>query len=351
MMTAALQKYYDSIDLRRDVESVVLRYPISVPSKQRVAILVGQVLESQLPLENLIDEVNNEIGDSKVAAQISAGLVQTVFRQFMDVYPEAQPLYDTWYHMGGDMPLTEAEVEKLVAKAESLLSVENLKIASTIAPQNPKLPLQRAMTEYPMLGQQTISSEMVKLRSQIAPVRGTLYNWIKAYRDELGVRKHDTIERTNFLFTSENGKKLTSEEKDRMHHVIEALEDGVAVEVDAKRQAIVWPGGAQSPRMPVPSIGESSKSSSVPLQSLQSQERVVEDAQIEITAAPYTASPVSVAATGTLGKVSFSTNHVLPSETPEYTGSELVDTWLAENQTPAADPVPTIPQASRNMRM
>ena len=351
MMTAALQKYYDSIDLRRDVESVVLRYPISVPSKQRVAVLVGQVLESQLPLENLIDEVNNEIGDSKVAAQISAGLVQTVFRQFMDVYPEAQPLYDTWYHMGGDMPLTEAEVEKLVAKAESLLSVENLKIASTIAPQNPKLPLQRAMTEYPMLGQQTISSEMVKLRSQIAPVRGTLYNWIKAYRDELGVRKHDTIERTNFLFTSENGKKLTSEEKDRMHHVIEALEDGVAVEVDIRRQSIVWPGVMQSPQVAEVRVPDVQKNSSVPLQSLQSQVHEVDDAELEITAAPYTVAPPAAPTSGPMGRVSFSTNHVLPSETPEYTGSELVDTWLAENQTPAADLAPATPPTARNMRM
>jgi hypothetical protein len=338
-----LYEYVTSNELQIDTERAWIPLQLSETQNYQISALIGvELLSGSVDQSRFLSGLVGIIPE-EIAHALIRRINHFVFnKDFIGEFP------DEGWHINNEV---EQSTERMVQAVDAWYFMVPQKDEPIIAPRNPKLPLQRAMTEYPMLGQQTISSEMVKLRSQIAPVRGTLYNWIKAYRDELGVRKHDTIERTNFLFTSENGKKLTAEEKDHMHHVIEALEDGVAVEVDIKRQAIVWPGVMQSQQVAEVRVPDVQKSSSVPLRALQSQERVVDDAQIEITAAPYTVAPPAAPTSGPMGRVSFSTNHVLPSETPEYTGSELVDTWLAENQTPAADPAAATPPTARNMRM
>lgn len=334
-------------EIRKSLLHIYLAYGLRPEQYIGITSLVDDIIEYRLQPQVLLQMRGAEFG-------VSDGVAQTIgYLILQDVLSSTMPdLVGPLLLKTDPVLVPPIQNEMTLNREVDQIFLPDIEVVSpTITPQNPRLPLQRAMTEYPMLGQQSISADMVKLRSQIAPVRGTLYNWIKAYRDELGVRKHDTIERTNFLFTSENGKKLSTEEKDHMHHVIEALEDGVAVEVDVKRQSIVWPGVMQSQQVAEVRVPDVQKNSSVPLQSLQSQERMVDDTQLEITAAPYTVTSPAASASGPMGRVSFSTNHVLPSETPEYTGSELVDTWLAENQTPAADPAPATPPTARNMRM
>ncbi len=104
-----------------------------------------------------------------------------------------------------------------------------------------KLQILQALSQYPNLGNQNITTERIRIKSQPEPVRGSLYNWIKCYRDELGIGQHSTVERGQFLFRSDNGKRLTPEERERINLILKSIEENYALDIDPEKQVIVFP--------------------------------------------------------------------------------------------------------------
>ncbi|MBP7811398.1 MAG: hypothetical protein KA054_00980 [Candidatus Moranbacteria bacterium] len=98
-----------------------------------------------------------------------------------------------------------------------------------------------ALSQYPQLGQQTITETRIKLKTSVELVRGSLINWLKYYRDELGVGYHDAMLRGQFLFRSQNGIKLTNEERSRIGILLRSIEDRELIEIDTEHQVLVFP--------------------------------------------------------------------------------------------------------------
>lgn len=97
-----------------------------------------------------------------------------------------------------------------------------------------------ALSKYPYIGNQPITTDTIKLKSQVALVRPTLTNWLKNYRDELGIGMHDAVARAKFLFESQNTKKLPSIERDRIHTLVRSLEDNELLNIDTKKEVILF---------------------------------------------------------------------------------------------------------------
>jgi hypothetical protein len=117
-----------------------------------------------------------------------------------------------------------------------------------------KMPLLQALSKYENLGNQLITNERIKIKSQPEPVRPSLLYWIKYYRDELGIGHHSTVDRGNFLFRSENGKRLSPEERERVNLVLKSVEENYPVDIDTEHSEIIFPAFvAPAPRpQPVP---------------------------------------------------------------------------------------------------
>jgi hypothetical protein len=122
-------------------------------------------------------------------------------------------------------------VEEEEAAESVVLHPENLK----------KYTLLDALARFPNIGNQFITSESIKLKNQVTPVRPSLSNWLKNYRDEIGIGKHDAVARAGFLFESSNTRKLSSEERERLHAVVRSLEDNELLEINIKTQEILFP--------------------------------------------------------------------------------------------------------------
>lgn len=131
-------------------------------------------------------------------------------------------------------------------KVEEVPEEEVLKhVATTV-----RLPLLQALSKYEQLGNQLITEERLKLKSQAETVRPSLLYWIKYYRDELGVGHHSSVDRGNFLFRSENGKKLTPEERERVNLVLRSVEENIPLDIDTEQSIILFP--AFVPPAPAP---------------------------------------------------------------------------------------------------
>ncbi len=104
-----------------------------------------------------------------------------------------------------------------------------------------KLQILEALSQYPNLGNQNITESRIRIKSQPEPVRGSLYNWIKYYRDELGIGQHSTLERGQFLFRSENSKNLPIEERERINLILKSIEENYTLDIDIDKQVIIFP--------------------------------------------------------------------------------------------------------------
>jgi hypothetical protein len=212
-------------------------------------------------------------------------------------------------------------------------------------PVTESLPLLQAITKYEKLSQQIITNERIRVKSQQEPVRPSLVNWIKCYRDELGVGFHDSVQRGTFLFRSENCKRLTPPERERVNLILKSIEESYPLPIDTGRSEIVFPEyaalhpqAAATPAPHIPSISPTRALAEEGLQPLSRRMAVPENAPARIPSAasapanegplrgaylgggmgifkngPQEIAPQSQEASGA-GEVSFSSNHVFPAE-------------------------------------
>ncbi|TAK96555.1 hypothetical protein EPO05_01690 [Patescibacteria group bacterium] len=111
-----------------------------------------------------------------------------------------------------------------------------------------QLSISEAIRRYKGVGEQLVSANPLKLRIFPSPVKPSIKNWIADYQDNLGVQKHEMMERGNYLFHSENTKRLTAGERQKLGIVLKSLDDNSPVLVNPELQEIVFPrmeGGAQ----------------------------------------------------------------------------------------------------------
>ena len=109
------------------------------------------------------------------------------------------------------------------------------------AKQTATLILLGALAQYPRINDQALTSNRLQVRNEKEQVRGSVRNWLRAYRDVVGARNHTAIERGQFLFHSENTKKLASAERDRLALVLKSLDDNEILTIDVEKQEIVFP--------------------------------------------------------------------------------------------------------------
>ncbi len=105
-----------------------------------------------------------------------------------------------------------------------------------------------ALVKYPKINDQQITGERIRIRSEKDTVRGTVRNWLRAYRDVVGVRKHEAMERGQFLFQSENAKRLPQSERDRVALLLKSLDESEPLSINADRQEIIFPAMSNSTR-------------------------------------------------------------------------------------------------------
>jgi hypothetical protein len=133
------------------------------------------------------------------------------------------------------------EKSKQIANRVIRNIIEDKSIEETHQKSLVKLSLSQALKEYPKLENQQITNDFLKLHYSEFPSRPTIKNWITDYYQNLGVGNHGIMERGNFLYHSENCKKLTSVERQKLALIFKSLSENMPLAIDAEKQQIVFP--------------------------------------------------------------------------------------------------------------
>lgn len=113
---------------------------------------------------------------------------------------------------------------------------ENFAVA---AAQRIKLPLAKALEQYRKLGEQGLTTNPLKLKYFETPVRPSIKNWITDFHDNMGAGKHGAIDRGNYLYHSENGKKLTPLERQKLSSILKSLDENSPLTIDPEKQIVI----------------------------------------------------------------------------------------------------------------
>lgn len=202
-------------------------------SNDRKNILTAE----EMPIK--IQELQQKTGCSDVAIEGTSVLIRWVFFDEID---------EEGFHLGlKDLFGDKAEQafdfiqKEIMTLKPTLRAEEREEVVPQLQTTAVRMPLLQALSKYEQLGNQLITSERIRVKSQSEPVRPSLLYWIKYYRDELGIGHHDTVQRGDFLFRSENGKRLSAEERERVNLVLKSVEENFPLEIDTERSEIVFP--------------------------------------------------------------------------------------------------------------
>ncbi|HWQ59893.1 MAG TPA: hypothetical protein VN420_01950 [Candidatus Fimivivens sp.] len=209
---------------------------------------LGSIFIKETPLDDYPKLI---AGEAKVSPEVAYGVAyevnQRIFLKFPEYFTDAVRLGKEWEAKKSAPTVSLEEAKKKVFELEPWLlekdedEEEAAEEQALVEASREKLPLLSAIGKYPRLGEQQISTERIRVKNQSDPARPTLANWIRVYRDELGIGYHDPMTRGKFIFDSENGKRLKPEERERLNVVLRSIEENVSVDIDPEKPEIVFP--------------------------------------------------------------------------------------------------------------
>ncbi|MCK9378772.1 MAG: hypothetical protein M0P97_01345 [Candidatus Moranbacteria bacterium] len=134
---------------------------------------------------------------------------------------------------------TDEETAKKIAQAVSrtIIDDESLGINKNIVKMN----IEDAMKKIPEIGDQALSVISLKGKIFSDAIRPSIKNWINDYYHEIGVGKHDLMQRGDYLYHGKNAKNLSSEERQKMMAIIKSLEDGDLLDIDQEEKKVIFP--------------------------------------------------------------------------------------------------------------
>lgn len=102
-----------------------------------------------------------------------------------------------------------------------------------------EITIAEALKKYPEIGEQIISQSSLKLTNSENLARPTIKNWLIDYTLRLGYRSHNSVERGTYLFQSENGKRISDTEREKVSQILRSFDQEIAIDVDSKNKKIV----------------------------------------------------------------------------------------------------------------
>jgi len=123
-----------------------------------------------------------------------------------------------------------------------------------------KLTVKEALRKFGKLGEQAVTAGPIKLKQFDQPVRPSVRNWLYDYTSQLGQTGHSSMDRTTYLFRSDNAKNLSSPEREKLAIILKSFDENTPLPIDGERQEVVFE------RPSVPSVPIQRNVASVPKQ-------------------------------------------------------------------------------------
>jgi hypothetical protein len=118
------------------------------------------------------------------------------------------------------------DLKQIVLLVKELGRKAEQKEKKELASQYEYLNISNIIQAYPPALQQIITSQPIKLEAYNQFVHPSVKNWLDDYREKMGTGKHTSMQRNQYLFDTENTKKLSAIERQKVAELIESYDEG-----------------------------------------------------------------------------------------------------------------------------
>lgn len=204
-------------------------------------------------IKDKLTSVNVSQKIQQVAVYFNLGLLQMadISRAIRAYYFGEIKLEDMPAVLAREIPIDMAKAQEIsrmiIQKIINDNSVEEASQAKLV-----QMTVADALKAYPEVGEQLITSEKIVLKNFPDPVRPCLKNWLADFTFTLGRDKHTAMDRGIYLFQSANGKRLNSQDRNKLAYVLKAFDENMPVTINKDTKQIVFEP-ATSPHPPTPS--------------------------------------------------------------------------------------------------
>jgi hypothetical protein len=125
-----------------------------------------------------------------------------------------------------ELDLAMEDLKQIVLLVKELGRKAEQKEKKELASQYEYLNISNIIQAYPPALQQIITSQPIKLEAYNQFVHPSVKNWLDDYREKMGTGKHTSMQRNQYLFDTENTKKLSAIERQKVAELIESYDEG-----------------------------------------------------------------------------------------------------------------------------
>jgi|GEM_PF-2516356 len=198
-----------SLDAAKNNKEIAQKYGLSKETNPILAEITGQAILKEISLRSLPAVLEQKLAiDMGKARQIAEDVIRLQLLPIKETLPELSGL--TGDQAKPSLQKERQEPEKSEQKETEILFQK---------------PLREAVEKNRSILDQLITLNPLKLDDSEDPVRPTLRNWLKDYIAKKGSGRHSSLQRNEFLFGSENGRKLETSERTLLSKILESYDE------------------------------------------------------------------------------------------------------------------------------
>lgn len=234
------------INTERAEQLLKLAQEASLSDEQLVLLrdIIVQVELKSVALSAFLQFLKEKISNNSALRQkILARVLQTHLAPLREYIPQINELSQKLEVKINEVPLykftellREQEQEDSVSPEASAKPKPFARTDQDAPPGERELkqvPLRELLEQYPKLRQQEITRVPIKIKGFSEPVKPTIGNWLRDYKEILGAGRHDNVQRAEYLYRSDNGKSLNDNERLLLTALFRAYDTNTPVPFDA----------------------------------------------------------------------------------------------------------------------
>lgn len=178
------------------IQTIGQKYQFELPRLANITRLIREYYFGEVPFQNFPTEIEHRMGVNLLTAQ---EITRYIKQEIID--------WDPW--------------AEYIAKL-------------------PKMPIRSIVQQYPKIANMEITAGYIELRNSEELEEPTIKNWLQDYISHLGYEKHPQMQRTQYLFHSENGKNLSSQDREKLGIILKSFDENIPLPVDEENGEIVF---------------------------------------------------------------------------------------------------------------
>lgn len=231
-----------SEQITQNVEDLAKKFLLTPAQTKQLAEITGRAILKEIPLADILPELKSSLGlDESAAKQLA---IATALSQFLVIRDHLRNTEDLILQLGGTLPTILPPLAKLslTPNTQSFATAKPAAAAAVI-----QKTLRQLAKEAKDSLNQPLTSQPIKIADFDQPVRPTVKNWLVDYVKIKGAGHHESLERSDYLFKSQNAQALSDQERNLVSKILQAYDDDLPLPVNEQTQNIILEKLAAAP--------------------------------------------------------------------------------------------------------